>query len=102
QALERQARVDLPEWQPPPDGDPGSAILPGLATMAGHLVERVNRVPTHAFRTFLQAAGIDTLAPRPARAAVTFDLAPGSGATVVPAGKRVEGAECAGRPARVL
>lgn len=98
QALARQARVDVPDWRPPPHGDPGTALQQVLAQMVGHVVERVNRVPTHAFRSFLEAAGIQTLAPRPARAAVTFGLAPGGGATVVPAGTQVEAPGEAGRP----
>jgi len=97
QELSRQARVDMPGWHPPHQGDPWTTLHQALATMVAHLVERVNRVPTHAFRTFLQAAGIQTLAPRPARAAVTFRLAAGRSSIVVPAGTRVEAPEEGGR-----
>jgi hypothetical protein len=84
--LQELARDDLPEWRPPPEGDAGRALQHGFSRLLELALQRLNRVPDRSLLAFLETMGVSLLAPAPARAPVTFTLAPGSPATVVPAG----------------
>jgi hypothetical protein len=97
-ALAAWARLDVPEWRPPSDGDVGTVLQEVFAQMAARVAARVNAVPGHAFRAFLEMAEIDRLAPAPARGPVAFALAPSADSTRVVAGTQVVAAGQDGGP----
>jgi hypothetical protein len=78
-------------FQPSPTRPDGiSALIRIFAVMAGHVVNRLNRVPDRSFLAFLNLLGTGPAPPRPARVPLTFSLAKGSTAEpLVPAGTRV-------------
>jgi predicted phage baseplate assembly protein len=100
--LRDRARETLPAWRPSPEGDVGTALQEVASRFAAQVVDRVNRVPTHAKRSFLERAGMTPLAARPARVTVAFGLRVGETSAVVPAGTQVEAPTTPDRPAVVF
>ncbi|WP_224245079.1 putative baseplate assembly protein [Hyalangium gracile] len=78
-------------WRPAPNGqDPGSALIRIFARMMSHVIGRLNQVPEKHHLAFLDLLGAQRLPPRPARAALSFQLAEGAKAEAsVPAGTQV-------------
>ncbi len=67
-----------PEWQGPPEGDPGRALLEAFARLLEGSIERLNRAPTKAFLAFLDLIGARLLPAQAARAPLTFLLSSGA------------------------
>jgi hypothetical protein len=77
-------------WRPAPNGqDPGSALIRIFARMMSQTIDRLNQVPEKHHLAFLDLLGAQRLPPRPARAALTFQLAEKATEALVPAGTQV-------------
>ncbi|HEX2095366.1 MAG TPA: putative baseplate assembly protein, partial [Longimicrobiaceae bacterium] len=78
-------------WRPA-EGDPAAALVRVFARMAGHVADRLNRMPDRNFLAFLDLVGVEPRPPQPARVPLTFSLAAGVAAdAVVAAGTQVAG-----------
>jgi hypothetical protein len=86
------ALVSVIGWRPRDDGQPdaGLALIRVFGRLVQLVIERLNRVPEKSFLAFLELIGTRPRPPRPARAPLTFRLAPASPVDgLVPAGTRV-------------
>lgn len=82
-------RLKAQGWQDQVTGL-GAALTRLFGRMAEVMIYRLNQAPEQHFRTFLNAAEIDRLAPRPARTELTFaPAADGALSIRVPAGTQV-------------
>ncbi|MDN3354885.1 putative baseplate assembly protein [Actinomadura sp. DC4] len=96
--LSEEARQTLPAWTPPPEGDAGTALHRIFARFVEIGLTRLNGVPDKTLLTFLDAMGVSPLPASAARTPLVFGLAPGSDATLVPAGTQVSAPAAAARP----
>ncbi len=77
-------------WRPAGGGgDLGGTLVRLFGTMVDHLVRQLNRVPDKHRLAFTGLLGARRVPSQPARAAVTFHLAPGDGTSTVPADSQV-------------
>jgi hypothetical protein len=78
-------------WRPKAGGalDFGGALIRLFARMVDHLITQLNEVPNKHLLAFTNLLGATRIPARPARAPVTFTLAPGDGTSVVPANAQV-------------
>jgi hypothetical protein len=84
-----QSQLAASGWQGR-EGGPGMALAQLFGRMAELIIARLNRAPEKRFLAFLNEAGIDLLAPRPASAELTFTLPDDyQGLVRVPAGTQV-------------
>ena len=56
--LQAQARIDLPQWTPPAEGDAGTMLQRIFARLMEIALDRVNRVPEKNLLAFLDAMGV--------------------------------------------
>ena len=69
----RQRRPHFtPDWLDPPDRDAGGALVELFATQLAAVARRLNRLPDKALIEFLDLAGIQPAAARPASALIEF------------------------------
>src|SRR4029079_2253889 len=82
------AQTQYGPWRASSDGtlDLGGALIRLFGRMVDHLVQPLNLVPNKHQLAFTQLLGAAPIPPRAARAAITFQLAPGDGTNEVPAG----------------
>lgn len=79
-------------WRPSRDLDLGGALIRLFGTMVGHAIRQLNKVPDKHRRAFTGLLGAVRIAPRAARAAITFQLDDGTRTATVPAGAQIAGA----------
>jgi predicted phage baseplate assembly protein len=80
----------IPAWTDHNVHDPGITLIEAVATIADQLGYRLNQVPEHHYRKFLDLLGITLRPPAAARADLTFRLsAPRPEPVRVPAGTQV-------------
>ena len=89
-----------PGWTDHNVHDPGVTLLELLAWLVEQDVYRANRIPERHLRKFLTLAGIGCEPPRCARIALSFTLAPGTGAVDLPRGTTFAGAVGTSTPVR--
>ena len=87
-----------PEWTNHNASDPGITMLELFAWFTDQLVYRLNRVPERNYVKFLQLLGIQTRPATPARADLTFTVAPTTPSVDVPAGAQVAAQGADGKP----
>ncbi|PWU14367.1 MAG: putative baseplate assembly protein [Verrucomicrobia bacterium] len=88
-----------PEWTNFNESDPGITLLELFAWMTELLAFRLNQVPDLNYIKFLQLLGIERQAAKPARAAVTFEVARSDLPSVsVPKGTQVAASGADGQP----
>ncbi len=68
---------------------PGDSLVHIFARLAEIVAKRINGVPEKNLLAFLSLLGLDQRPPRPARVALTFQLAKGATGALVPAGTTV-------------
>jgi Baseplate J-like protein len=86
QQLQDLAKNDVPEWQPPPEGDAGTMLQRIYARLLELAIQRLNQVPEKNLLAFLDTMGVSLLPPSPATVPLTFLLTPGTPATLIPKG----------------
>jgi Baseplate J-like protein len=86
QQLQDLAKNDVPEWQPPPEGDAGTMLQRIYARLLELAIQRLNQVPEKNLLAFLDTMGVSLLPPSPATVPLTFSLTPGTPATLIPKG----------------
>lgn len=72
--LKQQIAIYCPEWTDHNVSDPGVTMIELFASMAEMMLYRVNRLPEHAYRAFLDLIGARLDPARPAVTDVTFYL----------------------------
>jgi predicted phage baseplate assembly protein len=87
-----------PEWTNHNRSDPGITLLELFAWFTDLLVYRVNQVPDRHYVKFLELLGIQTDPATPARADLTFTVAPTTDHVDVPAGMQVSAPSSDGKP----
>lgn len=75
-----------PGWTDHNIHDPGVTLIELFAWVIEQELYRANRVPARSRRKFLDLVGYPPRPPRPAQTCLTFALAPGEAALVLPAG----------------
>src|SRR3954471_17162455 len=70
----RRVQQSCPEWTDHNVSDPGVVLIELFAAMTDQVTYRLNQVPDHLYRRFLELIGVTPHPPRAASAGVTFWL----------------------------